>query len=87
VRWLLRRAFRVGTSSAWMQLNHRSTSAVRLWAHGLYCLAKGTALAISLPVRGRAVATQGLRLISYGFGRIAGATGYLHPEYRVVHGT
>jgi hypothetical protein len=25
-------------------------------------------------------------LFGYGLGRIAGSTGYLHQEYRVVHG-
>jgi succinoglycan biosynthesis protein ExoM len=87
VRWLVRRGFRVGTSSAWVQLRHRSSTVMRIWAHGLYCIAKGTALALSLPLSGRANAIQGLRLLGYGLGRIAGSSGHLHQEYRVVHGT
>lgn len=87
VRWLVQRGFRVGTSSAWVQLNHRSNTVLRLLGHGLYCIVKGTGLALLLPLRGRAVAVQGLRLFSYGLGRIAGSFGHLHPEYRVVHGT
>jgi succinoglycan biosynthesis protein ExoM len=87
VSWLVRRGFRIGTSSTWVQLNHRSSSVLRLLTHGLYCIAKGTGLALLLPLRGRAVAVRGLRLFSYGLGRIAGSSGYLHQEYRVIHGT
>lgn len=87
VRWLLQRSFRVGTSSAWVQLKHHSTTPLRLLVHGVYCTLKGAGLALSLPLRDRAVAVAGLRLLSYGLGRIAGSTGYLHQEYRVVHGT
>ncbi|MBW2286945.1 MAG: glycosyltransferase family 2 protein [Deltaproteobacteria bacterium] len=87
VGWLVRRGFRVGTSSAWVQLNHRSSTVLHLLAHGLYCMVKGTGLALLLPLRGRAVAVRGLRLFSYGLGRIAGSSGYLHQEYGVVHGT
>jgi succinoglycan biosynthesis protein ExoM len=86
VRWLVQRGFRVGTSSSWIELKHRSNSVFRLIAHGIYCMVKGTALALLLPLRGRAVAVQGLRLFSYGLGRIAGSSGHLHQEYRVVHG-
>ncbi len=86
VRWLLQRSFRVGTSSAWVQLKHHSSTLLRLLVHGAYCMVKGTALALSLPLKGRAAAVEGLRLFSYGLGRIAGSSGYLHQEYRVVHG-
>ena len=86
MRWLLQRSFRVGTSSAWVQLKHHSSTLLRLFVHGAYCMVKGTALALSLPLNGRAVAVEGLRLFSYGLGRIAGSSGYLHQEYRVVHG-
>jgi glycosyltransferase involved in cell wall biosynthesis len=86
VRWLVRRSFRVGTSSSWVQLKHRSSTVLRLLVHGAYCMVKGTALALSLPLNGRAAAVEGLRLFSYGLGRIAGSSGHLHQEYRVVHG-
>ena len=86
VRWLVQRSFRVGTSSSWIQLKHRSSSAFRLLVHGAYCMVKGTVLALLLPLKGRAVAVEGLRLFSYGLGRIAGSSGHLHQEYRVVHG-
>jgi succinoglycan biosynthesis protein ExoM len=86
VRWLIQRSFRVGTSSSWVQLNHHSSTRLRVLVHGIYCMAKGTGLALSLPLRGRAVAVEGLRLFSYGLGRIAGSSGYHYHEYRVVHG-
>ena len=86
LRWILQRGFRVGTSSAWMQSKHHSDTRLRLLAHGIYCMIKGAGLALSLPLLGRAIAVQGLRLFSYGIGRIAGSSGYLHEEYRVVHG-
>jgi len=87
LRWLLQRGFRVGTSSAWVQLKHRSSTRPRLLLHGIYCMAKGSGLALALPLRGRAFAVEGLRVFSYGLGRIAGSAGYLHQEYRVVHGS
>jgi hypothetical protein len=86
VRWVVQRGFRVGTSSAWVQSRHSNTR-LRLLAHGVYCLVKGAGLALLLPLLGHAVAVEGLRLFSYGLGRIAGSSGYLHQEYRVVHGT
>jgi hypothetical protein len=86
VRWILQRGFRVGTSSAWVQLNHHSSTLLRLLAHGVYCMVKGTGLALLLPLHGRAAGVRGLQLFSYGLGRIAGSSGYLHQEYRVVHG-
>ena len=87
LRWILQRGFRVGTSSAWMQSKHHSDTRLRLLVHGVYCMIKGAGLALSLPLLGRATAVEGLRLFSYGLGRIAGSRGYLHQEYRVVHGT
>jgi len=86
VRWLVQRGFRVGTTASWIELKHRSNSVSRLIAHGVYCMVKGTALALLLPLKGRAVAVEGLRLFGYGLGRIAGSRGHLHQEYRVVHG-
>jgi GT2 family glycosyltransferase len=86
VGWILQRGFRAGTSTAWVESRHRSGVPLRLLVHGIYCMAKGAALALTFPLRGRASAVEGLRLFSYGLGRIAGSSGYLHQEYRVVHG-
>jgi len=87
LRWLVQRGFRVGTSSAWVQLKHHSSTLLRLLTHGVYCTIKGAGLVLSLPLSGRARAVEGLRLIGFGLGRIAGSSGYLHQEYRVVHGS
>jgi GT2 family glycosyltransferase len=86
VRWLVQRGFRVGTSSAWVESKHHSSTLLRRLAHGVYCMVKGTGIALLFPLGGRAAAVEGLRLFSYGLGRIAGSGGYLHQEYRVVHG-
>jgi len=86
LRWIVQRGFRVGTSSAWVELKQRSSTRLRLRLHGAYCIAKGAGLALALPLRGRASAAEGLRLLGYGIGRIAGSAGHLHQEYRVVHG-
>jgi GT2 family glycosyltransferase len=85
-RWILQRGFRVGTSSAWIEWRHHSSTLPRLLAHGVYCMIKGAALALLLPLHGRAACVKGLQLFSYGLGRIAGSSGHLHQEYRVVHG-
>jgi len=86
LRWILQRALRVGSSSAWVESRRRSRAPLQLLAHGTYCMLKGMGLALLLPLRGRAVAAKGLQLFSYGLGRIAGSRGHLHQEYRVVHG-
>jgi succinoglycan biosynthesis protein ExoM len=86
-RWILQRGFRVGTSSAWIKLSHHSSTLPRQLAHSVYCMVKGTGIALLLPLRGRAAGAKGLQLFSYGLGRIVGSSGYLHQEYRVVHGT
>jgi GT2 family glycosyltransferase len=86
VRWLVQRGFRVGASSAWVESKHHSSTLLRRLAHGVYCMVKGTGIALLFPLSGRAVAVEGLRLFSYGLGRISGSGGYLHQEYRVIHG-
>lgn len=85
LRWIAMRGFRVGTSSAWIGVR-RGGSRAGIVAHGVRCIAKGVALALALPAAGRARAAEGVRLVGYGLGRIAGAAGHLHPEYRTVHG-
>jgi glycosyltransferase involved in cell wall biosynthesis len=87
-RWILERAYRVGTTSTWID-RHRElapTPATRLLAHGAWCVAKGTGL---LPVRalaGRGSALDALRLAAFGVGRISGLAGLGFEEYRTVHG-
>lgn len=86
--WLLRRAFRVGVTSAWVDRRRTlpPVSAVRLLAQGAWCLAKGALLLALAPVRGRAAAARALRLQIYGVGRIAGLYGVRYDEYRTTHG-
>jgi glycosyltransferase involved in cell wall biosynthesis len=85
LRWILVRAFRIGTASSWIAVR-RGDSRSKLLVHAAYCLAKGLGLTLLLPLVGRAPAAAGLRLFAAGCGRVAGAGGHLHQEYRVVHG-
>ena len=86
--WLLKRSFRVGTSESFIDRAIRQTprGAVPVLAHGLWCVAKGTALALLGSLAGRAGAVRGLRLAAVGVGRLAGLAGYRYLEYRTLHG-
>lgn len=86
--WLVRRSFRVGTSESFIDraIRQPPRHAVRVLAQGVWCVAKGTALALLGSVRGRAGAVQGLRLATVGLGRLAGLAGYRYEEYRTIHG-
>ena len=88
-RWILERAFRVGTSSAFVDRNHRASpvSPARLLAHGGWCLAKAATLLPVGALRGRAGALHALRLAAFGAGRLGGLAGIHREEYRVVHGS
>ena len=88
-RWLLARAYRVGTSSAFVDRHHRErpVSAARLFAHGGWCVAKGATLLPVGALRGRAAALHALRLAAFGVGRLGGLAGVHHEEYRTVHGS
>jgi GT2 family glycosyltransferase len=88
-RWILERAFRVGTSSAFIDRNRLAgpLSPARLLAHGGWCVAKGATLLPVGALRGRAGAVQALRLAAFGAGRLGGLAGIHREEYRVVHGS
>jgi GT2 family glycosyltransferase len=88
-RWILERAFRVGTSSAFVdrRCRERPVSPARLLAHGGWCLAKGATLLAVGALRGRAGAMRALRLAAFGAGRLGGLAGLRREEYRVVHGS
>ncbi len=88
-RWILERAFRVGTSSAFVERHRRErpVSATRLLAHGGWCLAKGATLLPLGALRGRARAMQALRLAAFGAGRLGGLVGIRREEYRTIHGS
>lgn len=86
--WILRRSFRVGATSAWV--DRRRTlpplRASRLLAHGGWCVAKGGLLLLAGAARGRGAAARALRLAAFGVGRLAGLLGVTYQEYRSVHG-
>lgn len=87
--WLLRRALRVGTSRTLIDRLHsrRPRDLARIVAHGGWCLAKGSVLALLGLARGRGAAARGLFLACVGAGRIAGLTGWAYQEYRTIHGS
>ena len=87
-RWILDRAFRVGTSSAFVDRHRREhpVGAARLLAHGGWCIAKAATLLPLGVLRGRAGAVGALRLAAFGAGRLSGLAGFRREEYRVVHG-
>lgn len=87
LRWIVTRGFRVGTGSAWLDGRRSLGSGLAPAVHGVYCIAKGTLHALASPLLGRARAAQGLRLLAFGAGLIAGSLGHLHPEYRTIHGS
>jgi len=88
-RWILERAFRVGTSSAFLDRHRgeRPLSRSRILAHAGWCLAKGATLLPVGALRGRAGALRALRLAAFGAGRLGGLVGVDREEYRVLHGT
>jgi GT2 family glycosyltransferase len=87
-RWILARALRVGSSSAWIDRRGREgrVSVTRLAAHGGFCLAKGAALLPLGALGGRAGALRALCLAAFGAGRLGSLAGIHREEYRVVHG-
>ena len=87
--WLLRRAFRVGVSHAWIDKLHAPglRTALHIGLHGLWCVAKGSGqLALSV-LRGRIAAAIALRLGVFGAGRLWGLAGLRYREYAVTHGS
>jgi len=88
-RWILERAFRVGTSSAFVERHRRErpVSAAHLLAHGGWCIAKAATLLPVGALRGRAGAMQALRLAAFGAGRLGGLAGIRREEYRTIHGS
>lgn len=88
LRWVLRRALRVGASNARIQRMHapgRRTGA-SLVAHGLWCVARACAALAVAPLRGRAAAARALHLACFGLGRLAAPFGLRVDEYRVTDG-
>jgi GT2 family glycosyltransferase len=89
VRWLLRRAFRVGSSSARIERRRvlPRRSGAWLLANGCWCALKGALLLGLAAVRGRVAAARALCLVWYGAGRLRGLGGFAYEEYRTIHGS
>ncbi len=89
LQWILRRAFRVGTSSAFIDRCCRRSPLGRwhLAAHACWCITKGSLMQLSFAWGGGPAAMQGLQLVSFGAGRFAGLVGFRYEEYRRVHGS
>ena len=86
--WMLKRGFRVGNAETFIDRTIRQPPlrARRVLAHGVWCCAKGAALAALGIARGRAGVARGLHLAAAGLGRLAGLFGYRYQEYRTIHG-
>jgi len=86
--WLLQRSFRIGTGSVFIDRHcrERAPARWRMAVQACRCIARGAAMQLTFAWSGRAVATEGLRLVSFGAGRFAGLAGYRYEEYRRVHG-
>jgi len=87
--WILRRAFRIGSSAALVEGRLADTPVTRRrqLAHALWCMAKGSALALSALPRGFGPCVREARLAATGLGRLAGLAGFTYREYRVLHGS
>jgi GT2 family glycosyltransferase len=88
LRWVLRRALRVGASNSRVLRLHdrRVHAALRPLAHGLWCVAKAGVLLLGAGLRGPGAAARALHLACFGAGRIAGLLGLRVEEYRVTDG-
>jgi GT2 family glycosyltransferase len=82
--WILRRAFRVGTTTLAID-RIRGRGASRRIPHGLYCILKGSLLALAGAPTDRARAARGLHLASFGAGLLAGVLGHRAEPYRAAH--
>ena len=89
LRWVLRRAWRIGTTSAFVRRLHRpgAATALHLLVHGRWCLAKAGGLLLLASLRGRAAAARALHLGCVGAGRLAGLLGVRFEEYQSTDGS
>jgi glycosyltransferase involved in cell wall biosynthesis len=86
--WILRRAFRVGSSAALVErrLAEVPVPWPRHLAHALWCIAKGSVLALLALPQGFGGCVREARLAATGAGRLAGLFGFAYQEYRTPHG-
>ncbi|HEX8212800.1 MAG TPA: glycosyltransferase family 2 protein [Longimicrobium sp.] len=88
-RWILRRAFRNGNGSVYVE---RAVSPARRWlpprlARATGRIALGMVMLPAAPLRGRALAVAALRNIAIGLGAYSGILGYRYVAYRQVDGS
>jgi hypothetical protein len=88
LRWILARAYRTGAAAAYIErkLIPGPATALRVLAHGAYCIAKGSLRLVAAALQGRGAAAAALRLASFGAGRVGGLAGLQYAEYRRTHG-
>jgi len=85
VRWLVRRALRIGGTDAFIERDLAGTPAafrrlpVRAGRYG----ARGLVRVLTAPFRGRAALLGGARDVAHALGLVAGLVGYRYPEYRI----
>lgn len=81
--WLLSRAYRTGTTEAYIARKRHAAgrTGLALLTHGVYCVGKALLLLSLAFVRGPAAAARAVHLGCYGAGRIAGAFGVRYREY------
>lgn len=87
-RWILQRAFRVGTTTAFILLDlyPMAKALVLGLASGCFHLFFGTVLLVVGWVRGRVGLVKSLRELCYGAGMLLGLFGTRYQEYRRTHG-
>jgi hypothetical protein len=86
--WLLRRAFRIGASTAHVARRRGGAAPgrARIAAHAGWCMLKGSMQLLLGLVHGRGAAARGLHQMAYGAGRMSGMLGWTYAEYRTIHG-
>ncbi|HWM88070.1 MAG TPA: glycosyltransferase family 2 protein [Kofleriaceae bacterium] len=87
-RWVYQRAYRIGTTTAFIQRDLRSlpVAAAILLPDSSYRLLAGSFLAATGWVIGRHWTVSGVRHICYGAGMLVGLFGGRYEEYRRTHG-
>jgi glycosyltransferase involved in cell wall biosynthesis len=88
LRWLLRRAFRVGASTALVERRRAGDAPSLAWnaTHAGWCVLKGSMQVLLGLAHGLGAAARGLCLVAFGAGRVSGSLGFSYAEYRTIHG-
>ncbi len=86
-RWILRRAYRTGTSTAYIQFDFHAkpVAAARLIAVGCLRVLQGSVQFVITGLFGRRFRVAALRYAWYGAGLLVGLTGRRYHEYKETH--